>query len=62
LKRKCKNERIEEEPKVKVKWELKGKLPPFSAYIFFSMVFCFFVFSFLFFLLLEKKKMPKEST
>jgi hypothetical protein len=42
-----------------VERELEGKLLPFSAYFFFSMVFislCFF------FLLLEKKKMPRENT
>ncbi len=37
------------------KWEKKGKLPPFSAIFFFSMVFCFCVF----FFLLEKKTLKK---
>jgi hypothetical protein len=37
-----------------VKWELEGKLPPFSTFLLFSMVF----FSFL---LLEKKKMLGEN-
>jgi len=38
----------------RVKRELEGKLPPFFAFLFFSMVFKIF-------LLLEKKKMPGES-
>jgi hypothetical protein len=38
----------------RAKRELEGKLPPFFAFLFFSMVF----FNFLF---LEKKKMPGES-
>jgi len=38
----------------RAKRELEGKLPPFSAFLFFSMVFKKF-------LLLEKKKMPGES-
>jgi hypothetical protein len=47
----AKNERVE--------WELEGKLPLFSTFVFFTMVFfslCFFSF-----LLLEKKKIPRES-
>jgi hypothetical protein len=39
--------------------KLEGKLPPFSALFFFSMVF--FPLFFFSFLLLEKKKMPGEN-
>jgi len=59
LKHKCKRRKVEAGAKSeKVEWELEGKLPPFSTYFFFSMVFfslCFI------FLLLENKKMSGES-
>ncbi len=55
LKWKGRSKKVEARTKnEKVEWELKGKLPPFSTFFFFSMVFfslCFF------FLLFEKKKM-----
>ncbi len=61
LKLMCKSKRVEAGAKSeRAKWEPKGKLLPFFAYIFFSTVFfplCFFSF-----LLLEKKKMLGENT
>ncbi len=54
------SERAEAEAKSeRAEWELKIKLPPFSTYIFFSMVFFLCVF---FLFLLRKKKMLGEST
>jgi hypothetical protein len=52
LKHKGKNGRAKTKAKNEItEWQLEGKNPPFSSFLFFSMVFFYF-------LLHEKKKMP----